>query len=354
MRSLPGSQPSWSPRGCCASRGSRRSPGRFQARSPSCIPPRIAGRQTSRRAPCSSWAADSRACRSRRTFSTRAGPSTCARARCRAFAGAIAVAMRSNGSSMRVVSMACRSPRCRIRRCASRRCGPHRASVGSATRSASSRWPSEAPRLLGRPTGIDGDRLRLDDSVGANIAFGDRASAAFNAELEAIVQILRHRAAAARTRSGRQAAPGPTVHPFADGAGPRRSGRRHGHLGQRVRRGPALSRRVGARRAWRAHARARRRDCPGHLLRRLPVAVDAQVRDHPGLSTRTRPSSRTGSRSGSSRRRDAVCGVLSRSISVGVSGRIRRGRSSSVRQRARPRGREPSSTDPRAGRARHG
>ncbi len=42
--------------------------------------------------------------------------------------------------------------------------------------------------LLGRPIGIDGDRIRLDDSVGANIAFGDRASAAYNAELETIVR----------------------------------------------------------------------------------------------------------------------------------------------------------------------
>jgi putative flavoprotein involved in K+ transport len=42
--------------------------------------------------------------------------------------------------------------------------------------------------LLGRPIGIDGDRLRLDDSVGANIAFGDRRSAEFNAELATIVE----------------------------------------------------------------------------------------------------------------------------------------------------------------------
>ena len=38
--------------------------------------------------------------------------------------------------------------------------------------------------LLGRPTGVDGDRLHLDDTVGANIAFGDARSADFNAELE--------------------------------------------------------------------------------------------------------------------------------------------------------------------------
>jgi putative flavoprotein involved in K+ transport len=34
--------------------------------------------------------------------------------------------------------------------------------------------------LLGRPTAIEGDRLLLDDTVGANISFGDRKSAEFN------------------------------------------------------------------------------------------------------------------------------------------------------------------------------
>jgi putative flavoprotein involved in K+ transport len=38
--------------------------------------------------------------------------------------------------------------------------------------------------LLGRPTAIEGDRLALDDTVGANIAFGDRKSAEFNATVE--------------------------------------------------------------------------------------------------------------------------------------------------------------------------
>jgi putative flavoprotein involved in K+ transport len=42
--------------------------------------------------------------------------------------------------------------------------------------------------LLGRPVAVDGDRLSLDDSVGANIAFGDRRSAEFNAELTTIVE----------------------------------------------------------------------------------------------------------------------------------------------------------------------
>jgi putative flavoprotein involved in K+ transport len=42
--------------------------------------------------------------------------------------------------------------------------------------------------LLGRPIGIEGDRLQLDDSVGANIAFGDRKSADFNAQIEAFVR----------------------------------------------------------------------------------------------------------------------------------------------------------------------
>jgi putative flavoprotein involved in K+ transport len=38
--------------------------------------------------------------------------------------------------------------------------------------------------LLGRPTAIEGDRLLLDDTVGANIAFGDARSAEFNADLD--------------------------------------------------------------------------------------------------------------------------------------------------------------------------
>lgn len=38
--------------------------------------------------------------------------------------------------------------------------------------------------LLGRPTAIEGDRLLLADTVGANIAFGDRRSAEFNAMVE--------------------------------------------------------------------------------------------------------------------------------------------------------------------------
>jgi putative flavoprotein involved in K+ transport len=38
--------------------------------------------------------------------------------------------------------------------------------------------------LLGRPTAIEGDRLLLDDTVGANIAFGDQKSAEFNVEVE--------------------------------------------------------------------------------------------------------------------------------------------------------------------------
>jgi putative flavoprotein involved in K+ transport len=38
--------------------------------------------------------------------------------------------------------------------------------------------------LLGRPAAIDGDRLLLDDTLGANIAFGDRTSAETNRGLE--------------------------------------------------------------------------------------------------------------------------------------------------------------------------
>lgn len=38
--------------------------------------------------------------------------------------------------------------------------------------------------LLGRPIAIEGDRLLLDDTVGANVAFADARSAEFNVELE--------------------------------------------------------------------------------------------------------------------------------------------------------------------------
>ena len=40
-------------------------------------------------------------------------------------------------------------------------------------------------RLLGRPVAVDGDRILLDDSLGSNIAFADRASAELNALVEA-------------------------------------------------------------------------------------------------------------------------------------------------------------------------
>jgi putative flavoprotein involved in K+ transport len=39
-------------------------------------------------------------------------------------------------------------------------------------------------RLMGRPVGVDGDKLLLDDSLGANIALADRVSAEFNAQIE--------------------------------------------------------------------------------------------------------------------------------------------------------------------------
>lgn len=39
-------------------------------------------------------------------------------------------------------------------------------------------------RLLGRPVGVEGDRLLLDDSLGANVAYGDRVSAEINGLVE--------------------------------------------------------------------------------------------------------------------------------------------------------------------------
>jgi len=39
-------------------------------------------------------------------------------------------------------------------------------------------------RLLGRPIGVEGDRIRLDDSLGANIELGDRIAAELNGVIE--------------------------------------------------------------------------------------------------------------------------------------------------------------------------
>lgn len=39
-------------------------------------------------------------------------------------------------------------------------------------------------RLLGRPIGVEGDRIRLDDSIGANIELGDRIAAELNGVIE--------------------------------------------------------------------------------------------------------------------------------------------------------------------------
>lgn len=47
---------------------------------------------------------------------------------------------------------------------------------------------SRGVRLLGRPIGIDGDRLLLDDSLGANIAHADRISAELIALVESLIR----------------------------------------------------------------------------------------------------------------------------------------------------------------------
>ena len=43
-------------------------------------------------------------------------------------------------------------------------------------------------RLLGRPSGVDGGRLVLDDTLGANIAFGDRTSAEVKANVDTAIR----------------------------------------------------------------------------------------------------------------------------------------------------------------------
>lgn len=61
--------------------------------------------------------------------------------------------------------------------------------VGRFGHTVSLQWLAErGVTLLGRPAGVDGDRLLLDDTVGANIAFGDRKSADTNAEVEKAVR----------------------------------------------------------------------------------------------------------------------------------------------------------------------
>ena len=158
--------------------------------------------------------------------------------------------------------------------------------------------------LLGRPIGIDGDRLSLDDSVGANIAFGDRRSAEFNAELATIVE--------SAGLEPPPLEPDPADVPHPDPLSVRSpteldlgvAGVSTVIWATGLRRRPELPRRVRARRARRADPRARGRDGSGHLLRRLPVAVDAQVRDHPGC--RRGRGIHRGPRRGSARHREGT------------------------------------------------
>ena len=78
--------------------------------------------------------------------------------------------------------------------------------------------------LLGRPSAIEGDRLLMDDTVGANIAFADARSADFNVELEKASAASGTRTPGARALSGRRAAPRSDVSSVAARAGPRLGG----------------------------------------------------------------------------------------------------------------------------------
>ena len=61
-------------------------------------------------------------------------------------------------------------------------------SAGTGTRSASRASPGEGVHLLGRPRTVERGRLLLDDTVGANTAAGDRASAEVKARIDAAIR----------------------------------------------------------------------------------------------------------------------------------------------------------------------
>lgn len=66
---------------------------------------------------------------------------------------------------------------------------PQISGVGRYGHSVSLQWLAErGARLVGRPVGIEGDRLLLDHSVGSNILAGDRASAMFKGMIEQSIE----------------------------------------------------------------------------------------------------------------------------------------------------------------------
>ncbi len=85
---------------------------------------------------------------------------------------------------------------------------PHVSGVGPLGRTVSLQsLAAQGVTLLGRPTAVEGDRVLLDDTVGANIAFGDRISA----ETKAMVD--RHIAAGGIAAPANEADPADTPHP---------------------------------------------------------------------------------------------------------------------------------------------
>lgn len=85
---------------------------------------------------------------------------------------------------------------------------PHVSGVGPLGRTVSLQsLAAQGVRLLGRPTEVAGDRVHLDDTLGANIAFGDRISA----ETKGLID--RHIAAAGTAAPAAEEDPADAPHP---------------------------------------------------------------------------------------------------------------------------------------------
>ena len=84
---------------------------------------------------------------------------------------------------------------------------PHVSGVGPLGRTVSLQsLASQGVKLLGRPTAVEGDRVLLDDTLGANIAFGDRISAEIKGQVD------RHIAAAGIAAPANEADPADAPH----------------------------------------------------------------------------------------------------------------------------------------------
>ena len=136
--------------------------------------------------------------------------------------------------------------------------------------------------LLGRPLAVDGDRIALGDSVGADIAFGDRISG----ETRALVDRYIDRAGLGVHRP--EDDPADIAHP--DPASVRSPAtldlERRGSAASCGRRASAATSAIcrgRPRRAGRAGPRSRHRDDGRALRHRVPVAVETQVGIIPGV-----------------------------------------------------------------------